>query len=96
MFVCEQQPVLSLIRIVLRCTTRPTTIFYPMRVWAKVYKPRGLRLWLMILVNVVMALVAVAAFVGSLATIVSKARYAVGGDEIKEKQAAAGSASHRT
>lgn len=50
----------------------------------------------MILVNVVMALVAVAAFVGSLETIVSKARYAVGGDEIEEEQAAAGRASHRT
>jgi hypothetical protein len=44
-----------------------------MRMWAEVYKPRGLRLWLMIGINVIMGLVATAATVGSVETIVASA-----------------------
>ena len=44
-----------------------------MRMWAEVYKPRGLRLWLMIGINVIMGLAAAAATVGSVEMIVASA-----------------------
>ena len=43
------------------------------QMWKTVYQPRGPRVWLMNVINVVMGLVAIAAVIGSVETIVASA-----------------------
>lgn len=52
----------------------PTAIYYPIAMYKKVYSPKGVKLWGMNAVNIVMGIVAVLATIGSVETIAMSAR----------------------